>query len=43
MNRIQMTATFVIALTITLLGAMLATAPLALANSQSVAIHQVLR
>jgi hypothetical protein len=43
MNRIQKAATFVIALTITLLGATLATAPLALVNSQSVAIRQVLR
>lgn len=36
MNRIQKAATFVIALTITLLGATLATAPLALASMQSV-------
>lgn len=36
MTRIQKTATFVIALTITLVGATLVTAPLALANVQSV-------
>lgn len=39
MNRnIQKTATFVVALTITVLGAMLATAPLALAQAHSVAL-----
>jgi hypothetical protein len=39
MNRIQKAATFVIALTITLMGATLSTAPLALAKSQSLASH----
>lgn len=36
MNRIQKAATLVIALTITFVGATLVTAPLALANVQSV-------
>lgn len=36
MNRIQKAATLVIALTITLVGATLVTAPLALANVQSI-------
>lgn len=40
MNRIQKAATLVIALTITLMGATLATAPLALAGSQWVALHR---
>lgn len=39
MNRIQKATTFVIALTITLTGAALVTAPLALAGSQLVALH----
>lgn len=40
MNSIHKAAALVIALTITLAGATLATAPLALAGSQSVASHR---
>ncbi len=40
MNSIYKAATLVVALAITLTGAMLATAPLALAGSQSVALHR---
>lgn len=40
MNRIEKTATFVVALTITLVGATFATAPLALTGSHSVASHR---
>jgi hypothetical protein len=40
MNSIYKAAALVIALTITLTGATLATAPLALAGSQSVALHR---
>ena len=40
MNSIHKAAALVIALTITLTGATLATAPLALAGSQSLALHR---
>lgn len=40
MNRIEKAATFVVALTITLLGATLATAPLALTGSHSAASYR---
>jgi len=39
MNRIEKTTTFIAALTITLLGATFATAPLVLAGSKSIASH----
>lgn len=41
MNRIQKTATAFMALTITLVGATLATAPLALADVRPAALHHV--
>jgi hypothetical protein len=40
MNSIHKAAAFVIAFAITLTGATLATAPLALAGSQSIALHR---
>ena len=42
MNRIQKTATAFMALTITLVGATLATAPLALADVRPASLHHVI-